>query len=444
MIDIQITAAEVVGATLDGRNLDRALELGFKRHGDLPREARAAVQSIAYDSLRNYGLINAQLETLLSAPLSDVAVRHLLIITLAQLQFSKTKPHVIVDHAVNAAEKMGLGRAKGLVNGVLRNYLREVNKFKRERFKSEVARYDFPEWWIARTKVDYPDNWEEILLCAAEHPPMCLRVNRKKCTAEEYVALLAKNEMQVAHVEGDALWLTHPCNVDALPKFREGYVSVQDAGAQHTAALLNCGNGMRVLDACAAPGGKTCQLLETATNLTLTALDSDPSRLQRVKQNLDRLQLATPNVTLKSSDAAVPDKWWDKKPFDRILLDVPCTGSGVVRRHPDIKWVRRPTDTAKFVIQQGRLLAGVWPTLKKGGQLLYVTCSIFHEENQDVVNAFLAKTADAKLKPIKLASAEDALNTGTLSIKEKPQAAGQQLLPDDMTDGFYYALIEKV
>lgn len=427
MIDIQISAADVVGATLEGRNLDRALEMAFKRRGDLPREARSAVQSIAFDTLRHYGLLAAQLDTLLTAPLTDVRVRYLLLVVLAQLQFSRAKPHVIVSHAVSACEAMGFTRAKGLVNGVLRNFLREPEKFRRERFKSDIARYDFPDWWIARMREEYPQEWEAILLSARDHPPMCLRINARKTTVPDYLALLAKNGISADQVGPDAIRLETPRNVDAVPGFREGLVSVQDAGAQMAGWLLEVKSGMRVLDACAAPGGKTGHLLERA-NIVLTALDSDAKRLQQVRQNLDRLGL---QATLKAADAANLDTWWDGKPYERILLDAPCTGSGVVRRHPDIKWIRRRSDIAKFAAQQRRLMQGLWRCLAPGGRLLYATCSLFDEENNAIVSEFLAKQPEAmRLSTREAAGGYDNDNDG-------------RVLPNDDQDGFYYALLQK-
>ncbi len=427
MIDIQISAADVVGATLEGRNLDRALEMAFKRRGDLPREARSAVQSIAFDTLRHYGLLAAQLDTLLTIPLTDVRVRYLLLVVLAQLQFSRAKPHVIVSHAVSACEAMGFTRAKGLVNGVLRNFLREPEKFKRERFKSDIARYDFPDWWIARMREEYPQKWEAILLSARYHPPMCLRINARKTTLPDYLALLAKNGISADQIGPDAILLETPRNVDAIPGFREGLASVQDAGAQIAARLLEAKNGMRVLDACAAPGGKTGHLLERA-NIALTALDSDAKRLQQVRQNLDRLGL---QATLKVADAANLETWWDGKPYERILLDAPCTGSGVVRRHPDIKWIRRHSDIAKFAAQQQRLLQSLWRCLAPGGRLLYATCSLFDEENNAIVSEFLAKQPEAtRLSTREAAGVYDNDNDG-------------RVLPNDDQDGFYYALLQK-
>ncbi|MBL8524249.1 MAG: 16S rRNA (cytosine(967)-C(5))-methyltransferase RsmB [Betaproteobacteria bacterium] len=435
MVAVQASSADVVGRALAGENLDRVLDQLTSASTSLGPNERSAVHSIAFDTLRHYGLLSAQLDTLLTQPISDAAVRHLLLIALAQLQFSKAAAHAIVDHAVSAAEQMGYSRAKSLVNAVLRNFLRAPEKFSRQRFKLEVARYDFPRWWIKRMKLEYPNRWEPALLSARERPPMWLRVNQRYGTAVEYLTKLVDAGLPAEWHSGQAIRLEKPVPVHDLPCFREGHVSVQDLGAQQSAILLGAESGMRVLDACAAPGGKACHLLECA-NLDLLALDSDARRLTRVADNLERLGL---RAHLKAADAARPADWWDGNTFDRILLDVPCSGSGVVRRHPDIKWGRREADLARFAQQQSQLLDALWNCLGNGGRLLYATCSVFSIENSGIVEQFLRKTPNARalalpdfpLVPV-------AANAGV------PASLGCQLLPDHAHDGFYYALLEKV
>jgi 16S rRNA (cytosine967-C5)-methyltransferase len=434
MIAIQAASAETVGLVIAGKNLDRVLETVLTRHRDLTPNERAAVHSISFDTLRHYGLLTAQLDTLLSAPMSDAPVRHLLLVALAQLQFSKASAHAIVDHAVSAAETMGFARAKSLVNAVLRNYLRTPEKFKRERFKLDTATYDFPRWWIERLKRELPHDWEPVLLSSRRHPPMGLRVNLRRGSAEQYLARLAAAGL-AAEMRGDAaIELQKPISVNDLPGFAEGLVSVQDEGAQLAAKLLGATPGMRVLDACAAPGGKTCHLLEMV-DVEMTALDSDKLRLRRVAENLRRLGLA---ATLKHANATELATWWDRQPFERILLDVPCSGSGVARRHPDIKWLRRETDLGSFARQQTHLLATLWNCLADGGRLLYITCSVFRAENQEIIEKFLDKHSDARLidlsVPGHMAGHEQA---AALELKDG------QLLPDDHHDGFYFALLEK-
>ena len=441
MIAVQAASAEVVGKVLSGKNLDRVLEavlVKLAQTTKLSPNERAAIHSISFDTLRHYGLLAAQLDLLLTQPINDPPVRHLLLVALSQLQFSKAAPHAIVDHAVSAAEAIGFGRAKPLLNAVLRNYLRAPEKFARERLTSQEAQFDFPRWWIERVKKEHPAHWQSVLLSARSHPPMCLRVNAKRIAPVEYVALLAKHGLAAQHVFGQAVMLEKPLGVNELPGFRDGQVSVQDAGAQLAAALLAPVAGTRVLDACAAPGGKTGHLLEmmgAKPVLDLLAIDSDRRRLTRVSDNLVRLGL---KANLKTADAAKPDEWWDGQPFDRILLDVPCSGSGVARRHPDIKWIRRETDIFALARQQARLLAVLWNCLGNGGRLLYATCSIFRAENQDIIEQFLRKTPNARQLNF-----AHMLPAGADHQAAIPNLADGQLLPNDVHDGFFYALLEK-
>ncbi len=441
MIAVQAASAEVVGKVLSGKNLDRVLEADLAKLSKatkLSPNERAAIHSISFDTLRHYGMLAAQLDLLLTQPINDPPVRHLLLVALSQLQFSKAAPHAIVDHAVSAADAIGFGRAKPLLNAVLRSYLRAPEKFARERLTSEEARFDFPRWWIERIRKEQPAQWESVLLSARSHPPMCLRVNAKRIAPADYVALLAKQGLAAHHVFGHAVVLENPIGVNELPGFREGQVSVQDAGAQLAAMLLAPVAGSRVLDACAAPGGKTGHLLEMTADvphLDLLAIDSDRRRLMRVDDNLTRLGL---RANLKAADAAKPDEWWDGKPFDRVLLDVPCSGSGVTRRHPDIKWIRRETDIFALARQQARLLAVLWNCLNIGGRLLYATCSVFRAENQDIIDQFLRKTPGAH----QLNFAE-MLPKSVENHSAIPALADGQLLPNNVHDGFFYALLEK-
>ena len=433
MVGVQRASAAVIGEVLSGKNLDRVLESVLVGQRDLNGNERSAVHSISFDVLRHYGLLSAQLDTLLTQPMNDIAVRHLLLVALAQLQFSKAAAHAIVDHAVNTCEAMGFARAKALVNAVLRNFLRAPEKFKRERFKADIARYDFPRWWIDRVTGEHPAGWEGALLAAREHPPMWLRVNARRSNVENYLKRLAEKGMSAQHAGGAAILLEKPVPVYELPGFTEGLVSIQDLGAQLAAVLLAPAAGMRVLDACAAPGGKTSHLLELA-DIDLTAVDSDKRRLKRVSENLSRLGHAAKLVLADAGDES-----WREGPFDRILLDVPCSGAGVVRRHPDIKWIRRETDLASFARQQTRLLAALWQQLGNGGRLLYATCSIFHAENGEIIEQFNRKTQNVRQIPIPEALAMLATPSGVLAS----EFTGGQLLPDHAHDGFFYALLEK-
>jgi 16S rRNA (cytosine967-C5)-methyltransferase len=291
-----------------------------------------------------------------------------------------------------------------------------------------VGRYSYPQWWIDKLRTQYPRHFSAMLDAGNLHPPFTLRINRRHTTREAYLALLARDAITATAVGAEAVTLARALPVDRLPGFAEGMVSVQDAAAQLAAPLLDVQNGMRVLDACAAPGGKTTHLLEIAS-LELTALDSDATRLERVRQNLARLRLE--DARLLVADASDPAAWWDGKPFDRILADVSCSASGVVRRHPDIKWLRRRGDIAQFVLQQQRLLGSLWRLLASGGKLLYTTCSVFLEENSLQVAEFLMRHADARALPLH----------GVKTLDGTPEG---QLLPDNEHDGFYYALMQKM
>ncbi len=438
MICVQMACAAVVGQVLSGKNLDRVLDAQLSAMTGLDAGDRGAIRSISFDTLRHYGLLSAQIDILLSQPAADAPVRHLLLVALSQLQFSRAASHAIVDHAVEAVSMMGFPRAKSLTNAVLRTFLRTPEKFRRQRFKTTVARYDFPRWWLARSKAEYPENWEAILLSAREHPPMWLRVNLRRTRTEDYLRLLGERGIAVKLALGAAIQLETPCGVQDLPGFAEGQVSVQDLGAQLAALILAPEPGMRTLDACAAPGGKAGQLLERF-DTALTALDNDSARLQRVALNLRRLGMA---ADLYCSDAALTANWWDGKPFDRILLDVPCSGSGVVRRHPDIKWIRRESDIAGFVRQQSGLLESLWQCLGIGGRLLYATCSIFHAENSGVIEQFLLHRTDARRLPIGNGAANEFKHPGDIKTPTL-QCTNGQLLPDQVHDGFFYALLEK-
>jgi 16S rRNA (cytosine967-C5)-methyltransferase len=266
------------------------------------------------------------------------------------------------------------------------------------------------------------------LLSGNQYPPMTLRVNRRRSSPADYVALLAEQGIQSSNIGPDAVLLAHPVPVDKLPGFIDGVVSVQDAGAQYAARLLDVHDGMRVLDACAAPGGKSAHLLELA-QIDLLALDKDELRLERVKETMRRLHL---QARVQCSDAAQPDRWWDGREFQRILADVPCSASGVVRRHPDIKWLRRPDDIEAFAQQQLDILNALWRLLERGGKLLYTTCSVFARENQQVVSTFLQQQCDARQLPL------PAPGSGAMFHLHEGQ-----LLPDDLHDGFFYALLQK-
>lgn len=417
----QLGATQVVAQVLGGRNLNQVLAEYLRRHAELTPQQRAIVQDLSYGTLRFYGQLAAMLAPLLHKPLKDERLRFLLLVALFQLQYGKSATHAVVDHAVRAVRELNPA-ASGLVNAVLRNFLRQRDALLATAAKNAASRYSYPQWWIDKFKTQYGERAEAILLAGNQHPPMTLRVNQRRTTPADYLVLLAQHGIEASLVASAAILLARPIGVEKLPRFFDGMVSVQDAGAQYAATLLDAQAGMRVLDACAAPGGKSAHLLELA-DIQLTALDVDAERLKRVDENLRRLQLT---ATLQVGDAATPSSWWDGQLFDRILADVPCSATGVVRRHPDIKWLRRPADIAGFAHQQTQILEALWHVLASGGKLLYATCSMMGEENQQVVQNFLKQHTDAHELPLH---------------PDLPERG--QLLPDDQHDGFFYALLQK-
>jgi 16S rRNA (cytosine967-C5)-methyltransferase len=411
---IQELAAGLIARVEEGRTLTEALAAA-QRSTELSAGERGALQDIGYGTLRHLGQLRFILRELVPKRLPSDDIERLLLVALYQLAHTRAAPYAVVDQAVRCAEDIAMGRLKGLVNGTLRNFLRNKDNLLADAGRDNEARYNHPRWWVQRLRAAYPTQWASVLEMSNRRPPMTLRVNAGKLSAEDYVAQLAAKDIKARVIKGQAVLLDAPCNVRDLPGFAEGVVSVQDFGAQKAALLLDVADGMRVLDACAAPGGKTGHILELA-QAKLVALDVDAERLQRVEDNLQRLGLS---ATLKAADAAKPETWWDGQPFDRILADVPCSASGVVRRHPDIKWLRRPDDFAALGKQQAAMVDALWPTLAAGGKLLYATCSIMPEENRQQVDAFLKRHGDAKL------------------LKD------EQLLPTSEHDGFYYALLVK-
>jgi 16S rRNA (cytosine967-C5)-methyltransferase len=382
---------------------------------------RGAFQDCCYGVLRWLGPLREALSLLVRrAP--DPQVEALLLVGLYQLEYTRVPDYAAVDSAVRACGVFNPG-AKPFVNGVLRSFLRNRADLMAQARSTRAGRYSYPEWWIDRIERTYPDRYSAILDAGNQHPPMTLRVNQRATSTRAYVVQLAASGIDAEVIGPAAVKLKQPQPVESLPGFAEGMVSVQDFGAQLAAPCLDLQDGQRVLDACAAPGGKTAHVLETA-EVRLTALDSDRQRLARAEQNLRRLGLEA--SMMRAADAADIEAWWDGVPFQRILLDAPCTASGVVRRHPDIKWLRRQSDIAALGREQARLLAALWHTLERGGKLLYVTCSLFPEENRVRVAEFLAQHADAMSLPLPDSLASDG-----------------QLLPSDSNDGFFYALLQK-
>ena len=435
MQEAQVLAVGLLDRVLAGRNLDAELAAQWRgeasANSDNPQQ-RALVQDLCYGVLRHLGPLDALLEPLLSKPLRDERLRHLLRIALYQLQHTRAAPHAVVDQAVRACIGMQMAPAKGLVNAVLRGFLRRKAELQAAAPKNDRERYSFPQWWVDKLRAQHPQHYEAILHAGNQHGPLTLRVNARRTTRAAYLAQLSAAGIPATALDGaleqQAVVLGKPMPVYKLPGFSDGLVSVQDASAQHAAPLLDARDGMRVLDACAAPGGKSAHLLERA-ELSLTALDHDAARLARVNANLQRLGLSARVVC---GNAADPPAWWDGVPFDRILADVPCSASGVTRRHPDIKWSRREADIQQFADQQQLIVDALWRLLAPGGKFLYVTCSVFREENQQQVARFIERHADAELQPLP--------NNEAAAI---PEPRADQILPDAVHDGFFYALLQK-
>ncbi len=409
-------AARVVAKVAAGRSLDEVLASAAPAGA----ASRAALLDITHGTLRRYGRVQAIVAALSRRSSPDAELEALLWCAIYALESGRYAEYTVVDQAVKACALLERWSAKGYVNGLLRNFGREREALERRVESDMQAHYQHPLWWIDLVRAAYPADWPTPLLQGNRPPPMCLRVNRRRETVDDYAARLRALGMSTRRTGADGLLLIEPVPVQRLPGFGEGDVSVQDAGAQRAADCLDLEDGQRVLDACAAPGGKTSHMLERA-RIDVTALDIDRTRAARLETNLRRLGLA---ARIEVADALEFAQQHADAPFDRVLVDAPCTGSGVVRRRPDIKWLRRPGDVARFAERQASLLDGLWRLVGPGGKLLYVTCSVFPQENGEVTEAFLRNHADAR--PAPLADREPA-----------------QWLPSDEHDGFYYALIEK-
>jgi 16S rRNA (cytosine967-C5)-methyltransferase len=426
----QRQAAAAVARVLDGAPLSAALAAAG---ADDAGPARALIHELAYGTLRHWGTLDALVRALATKPLADRDVALLIAIALYQLAHTRAPAFAIVDQAVNAAAALGKPAAKPLVNAILRRYLRERAELDVRVRRDNVAQWSHPGWWIARVRADHPVHWREILAAGNTRPPLALRVNARVTTRDELLARFAAAGIAARAAGVAGVIVDPPQPVTTLPGYEGGAFSVQDLGAQLAVPLLGVADGMRVLDACAAPGGKATHALELA-DVELTALDRDDHRLARVHENLARLALAGRRVRVIAGDARDPAGWWDGRPYDRILADVPCTASGVVRRHPDGKWLRRATDVAAFAVEQRAILDALWPLLAPKGRLLYATCSVFAGENDAPVADFLSRHPDALRE--------------SLTFPPGVAHAGGQLLPsgeggDHNQDGFYYALIRK-
>jgi 16S rRNA (cytosine967-C5)-methyltransferase len=410
-------AAVMVARVASGRSLAEEFRRPQRRAAD---STRSALLDLTHGTLRRYGRVQALVRELSHKGRPDATVEALLWCSLYALESGRYADYTVVDQAVRACGLLEKWTAKGYVNALLRAFLRQRASMPARICADLEARFQHPKWWIDGLRAAYPDDWEKVLAAGNSHPPMCLRVNRRRGSVERYHEQLAQRSMAAKQVGAVALLIERPVTVDRLPGFAVGEASVQDAGAQRAAYLLEPASGQRVLDACAAPGGKAAHLLELF-DVRLTALDVDAQRCRRIEENVRRLGL---QASVVPGDCTRPEQWWDGVPFQRILADVPCSASGIVRRHPDLKWLRRAADLAAFAARQSAILDALWQVLAADGKLLYVTCSVFPEENERVVERFLQRTGNARRMP--LADGE---------------AAGR--LPGPEHDGFFYALINK-
>jgi 16S rRNA (cytosine967-C5)-methyltransferase len=436
------TAAIAVDRVRAGQSLPQALDAVFHQ-AQLTASAQAgirgAVQDIAYRTMRGLGKAQAVLRELVARPPAP-RVDALLTVALALLleESPAYTEFTIVDQAVRAAAAdPRTAQARGMVNAVLRRLQRERVSLDAVLAEDDTARWNYPAWWVQAVRDAWPDDWQRILRVGNTHPPLTLRVDIARVSVADYLQQLDSHELNARQIGPQAVRLEHPVPVTRIPGFAEGIVSVQDAGAQRAARLLDLHAGQRVLDACAAPGGKSGHILELAP-VSLISLDSDSTRLRRVNENLERLGR---QATVLAGDAGHPASWWDGQPFDRILADVPCSASGIVRRHPDIRWLRRPDDVAQLQAVQRRIVSALWTTLAPGGKLLYVTCSIFPTEGEGQAQWFETHLEDA----IRLQAPGQMLPQCDMSSDHRAAEPNGEWA-DDLTgdhDGFYYALFQK-
>ncbi|HEY5604134.1 MAG TPA: 16S rRNA (cytosine(967)-C(5))-methyltransferase RsmB [Gammaproteobacteria bacterium] len=426
-----LAARILVDVHVHGMSLTDALA---DRLGSLPdAQNQGFVQEMCYGVSRWWWRLDAMLALLLEKPLKakDADIRHLLMTGLYQLQYMRVPDHAAVAETVAACAALKKAWAKNLVNAVLRNYQRRAETLNTQLKDNPVAEFSHPRWLLDAIMTAWPQHWQAILQANNARPPMALRVNLLKVQRNAYLEQLAAAGIpaKTAAYANAGIILDNPVPVAQLPGFQDGLVSVQDGAAQLAASLLALAPRQRVLDVCAAPGGKTAHILETQPELQeLVAVDIDAERLQKVTENLRRLG-ATASVRV--GDGQSPHRWWDGQAFDRILLDAPCSATGVIRRHPDIKQLRKPSDIEQAVVIQQRILAAVWPLLNSGGMILYATCSILPEENQQQIRDFLS-------------SYPDALHVELSGAWGMPLDYGRQVLPgQDEMDGFYYACIKK-
>ena len=419
----QWLAAMIVEQVLLGKNLDKSFKLVLTKYNN-EAENLPQIKDMTYGAIRDLGKSKFYINKLVKNKIANLCLESLLHIVLFQINHSRSNDFTLVNQAVDAAKKIDRKKSS-FINAVLRNFLRNKDSLEKELKEDESAVYSYPKWWIAKVKNQYPKNWQDILNIGNQRPPLALRINLQKLKINEYSITLDEEGIEHSLVSDECLIIKKPLDVNKIPGFLDGKVSVQDLGAQLAAHIIELKNDQRVLDACSAPGGKACHMLELE-KIQLTAIESDKQRTIKIIDNIKR-QGFTAQILNKKIDNQ--NEWWDKQYFDRILLDVPCSASGIVRRHVDIKWLRRINDFQNFADNQLILLRAAWPMLKEGGKLLYVTCSIFEEENRDVIEEFKKGLSNVSEIDIKFPS-------HIAHIKN-------QVLPSDNHDGLFYALLQK-
>jgi 16S rRNA (cytosine967-C5)-methyltransferase len=424
-MNVRAAAANVLFQVVDkGQSLSHALPAAQKTIR--PRD-HALLQEICYGSLRFLPRLESIANELMENPLKGKkrVFHHLILVGIYQLSFMRIPSHAAVAETVEATKTLRGPSLSGLINAVLRSYLRNQEELDKIATSHNAGKYGHPNWILKSLQEAYPSQWESMIEANNQKAPMWLRVNQQHHTREQYLTLLDENDIEytIHSQANDAIQLTKPTDVENLPGFSQGWISVQDAAAQLAVDYLQPAENELILDCCAAPGGKTAHILEHTQDTEVVALDSDAKRLDRVYDNLDRLQLKADVIC---GDARFPEEWWHGEQFDRILLDAPCSATGVIRRHPDIKWLRRAADIDALSQLQSEIIDAMWKQLKVGGTMVYATCSVLPQENSEQVSAFLNRTAGAQLQGSDITS------------------PGRQILPgEENMDGFYYAVLTK-
>ena len=418
MRESQLTAAEIIKNVFEGNNLNKVF-INYSNKKNLSQ-----IKDLVFGTLRFYGKTKFIIDKLVKTKPSNHLILNLLHVGLFQLISNRSNSYTVVDQIV-LASKMVSKRHTGFINGVLRNFLRNKELILKETKNNDEAKYSYPIWWIDQIRKEYPKIWESILDNGNSHPALIIRVNIKKISKSKYIKKLDEKKIEHTYLGYEAILIKKPIPVESIPGFIEGEISIQDYGAQLAAHFLDLNKNLNVLDACAAPGGKACHMVEIE-DIKLTAVEIDQKRIEMINENLVRLDHS---FTVINKEINIQNSWCNKNSFDRILLDVPCSASGIVRRHIDIKWLRRKDDLNYFHEKQFELLRASWQLLKLQGKLLYVTCSVFNMENRMVINRFLKAEKTAFEVGIKFPK----------NIKE----SNNQLLPSLFHDGLFYVLLQK-